>query len=62
MDQVGHTLLQVYGQRAALQDAARERPRRGEVPITDEAGRGRRKRDVVRQRCEILRHVVRQDQ
>ena len=58
MDQVGHT-LQVHGRRAALQDAARERPRRGEVPITDEAGRGRRKRDVVRERSEILRHVVR---
>ena len=36
-----------------------ERPRRGEVPITDEAGRGRRKRDVVRERSEILRRVVR---
>ena len=36
MHQIGDT-LQVDGKRAALQDAARERPRRGEVPITDEA-------------------------
>ena len=57
-DQVGHALL-VDGERAALQDAARERPRRSEVPITDEAGRSRKKRDDVRGRSEILRHVVR---
>ena len=57
-DQVGHGLL-VAGERAALQDAARERPRRSEVPITDEAGRSRKKRDDVRGRSEILRHVVR---
>ena len=57
-DQVGHALL-VDGDRAAMQDAARERPSRGEVPITDEAGRSRRKRDDVRGRSEILRHVVR---
>ena len=39
MHQIGDT-LQMDGKRAALQDAARERPRRGEVPITDEKGRG----------------------
>ena len=58
MDQVGHS-LHVDGERATLQDAARERPRRGEVPITDEAGWGRRERDVVRERSGILRHAVR---
>ena len=51
--------LCVDGERATPQDAARERPRRGELPITHEAGKGRRKRDVVRERSEILRHAVR---
>ena len=39
MHQIGDT-LQVDGKRATLQDATRERPRRSEVPITDEARRG----------------------
>ena len=37
--QIGDT-LQVDGKRITLQDATRERPRRSEVPITDEARRG----------------------
>ena len=40
MHQIGDA-LQVDGNGATLQDATRERPRRGEVPVTDEAGRGR---------------------
>ena len=58
MDQIGDA-LHVDGNGAALQDAARQRPRRGEVPVTDEAGGSRWKRDVIRKRSEILRHVVR---
>ena len=42
---IGDT-LQVDGKRATLQDATRERPRRSEMPITDEAGRGRRHIDL----------------
>ena len=56
MDRVSDT-LKVGGERAALQDAARERgPEEAKSPSQT---RGKRKRDVVRERSEILRHVVR---
>ena len=45
MHQIGDT-LQVDGKRATLQDATRERPGRREVPVTDEARRGRRHIDL----------------
>ena len=41
MHQIGDT-LQVDGKRATLQDATRERPRRSEVPVTDETRRDRK--------------------
>ena len=45
MHQIGGT-LQVDGKRATLQDATRERPRRSEATITDEARRGREHIDL----------------
>ena len=45
MRQIGDT-LQVDGNGATLQDATRERPRRGEVPVTDETGRDKEHIDL----------------
>ena len=41
MHQIGDT-LQVGGKRETLQDATRERPRRSEVPVTDETRMGKK--------------------
>ena len=44
MHQIGDTLH--VGSGATLQDATRERPRRGEVPVTDEEGRDKEHIDL----------------
>ena len=41
-----HSTSAGSGGGATLQDATRERPRRGEVPVTDEAGKGREQIDL----------------
>ena len=50
--------LQVDGNGTALQDAAREGPRGGEVPVTDEAGRDGEQVDI-RERHRVVRETVR---
>ena len=53
--------LQVDGNGTTLQDATRERPRRGEVPITDETGTFSEQIDLGEDKVigEALRDVLR---